>query len=417
MPTLTRSFVAFLGILLIGIVAPEARSQAHGVWLEISAAGPHIENGEVAVLPATRVPLLQVHLMRQPNEVAYSKITTWINAASANIVTTQRATDEGIICTLDLARNPGLMLHPGRNSVEVTYKDRWNEAHYASFIVQLPGEKPSIAPPHTAAAPVRGGQRYALVIGVGKYKFGGRGIQNLPYADADAGAFYKTVISPRGGNIPEANVQFLLNEDATAEKIRSAFNRIAADAKADDVILVYLNMNGSYDPQDPDRKYLLAYDSDPEDMRNSALSIASLPRLLMPADGTQHIIVLADTCHGDATETSTPDKITAANLVNLYLSRAFAVDGQAVMEASDIHQVSQAGSRWNDTGVFTHFLIDGLSGSADANHDGTVTTQELFRYVQLKVSEATVDEQLPMVAAGTGANIALAGVSTARQAH
>ncbi len=413
---LIRSFFTCLALLL-GVLALSARAQTRGVWLEVSASAPHIANGEVAVLAATRVPLLQVHLLRQPNEVAYSKITTWINAASANIVTTQRATDEGIICTLDLARNPGLMLHPGRNSVEVTYKDRWNEAHYASFIVQLPGEKAPSMPARSTAAPVSGGQRFALVVGIAKYKFGGRGVQNLPYADADAGAFYKSVLSPRGGNVAKEHVQFLLNEDATADNIRTALSHIASEAKADDVVIVYLNLNGAYDPQDPDRKYLLGYDSDPENMRDTALPIASLPRLLTPEGGAQHIIVLADTCHGNATDAATPDKVTASNLANLYLSRAFSQDGQAVMEASDMHQVSQAGPRWNDNGVFTHFLIEGLAGAADANRDGSVTTQELFRYVQLKVSEATVDEQLPMIAVGRGENIAVSGVATSRQAR
>lgn len=321
-----------------------ARAENRGVWLEVPESGLRLEANQAAVLKFDRVPNLRVHLQRQPDEVAYSKITTWVNAASANIVTTQRATDEGIICALDLATNPGLMLHPGRNSIEVTYKDRWNEAHYASFILQLPSGKERTAPVRSTAAPYRGAQRFALVIGVARYKLGGHGVQNLAYADADASAFQKAMLSPRGGNVPEENMRFLLNEDATADKIRSAMGAIAMRARAQDVIVVYLNMNGAYDPMDPDRKYLLAYDSDPEDMRNTAISVASLPGLLAGGEGSQHIVVLADTCHANYAGTAGPDKVAPDNLVNLYLARAFSVDGQAVLEASDIHQISQEGS-------------------------------------------------------------------------
>jgi hypothetical protein len=67
--------------------------------------------------------------------------------------------------------------------------------------------------------------------------------------------------------------------------------------------------------------------------------------------------------------------------------------------------------------VFTHFLIEGLSGAADANNHGTVTTQELFSYVQMKVSEATMDGQLPIASVGHAGDVALAGLGTAQQVH
>jgi uncharacterized caspase-like protein len=65
--------------------------------------------------------------------------------------------------------------------------------------------------------------------------------------------------------------------------------------------------------------------------------------------------------------------------------------------------------------VFTHYLMQGLSGAADTNSDGTVTAREVFTYVQMKVSEDTVDGQLPIAAEGHSGDIALAGVATARR--
>src|SRR5229473_2108089 len=45
--------------------------------------------------------------------------------------------------------------------------------------------------------------------------------------------------------------------------------------------------------------------------------------------------------------------------------------------------------------VFTYFLLKGLQSAADSNHDGTVTTGELFNYVQSEVRKATANAQHP----------------------
>ena len=302
--------------------------------------------------------------------------------------------------------------------MELSYRDRWNAIHYSSFILQMPAPKAGAATRKAsapAAAPYSGPNRYALIIGVAKYKFAGHGIQNLPYADSDAAAFHDYMLLPHGGDVDSDHMHYLLNEDATFDHIRTALAAIAAQAQPEDVILVYLDLNGSYDPADPDHKYLLAYDTDPDDMANSAISVSDLPGLLANERGSHHIVVFADTCHGGGVGSDADLKTKPDNLVNLYLARAFDVAGEGALEASDIHQVSQAGSRWEGHGAFTHYLMQGLSGAADSDGDGTVTAHELFNYVQTKVSEDTVDEQLPISYEGRTGNVALAGVARARR--
>jgi hypothetical protein len=48
-------------------------------------------------------------------------------------------------------------------------------------------------------------------------------------------------------------------------------------------------------------------------------------------------------------------------------------------------------------GVFSHFLIRGLKGEADANHDKKVTIQELFDYVYNNVRSFTGNLQSPII--------------------
>jgi uncharacterized caspase-like protein len=47
-------------------------------------------------------------------------------------------------------------------------------------------------------------------------------------------------------------------------------------------------------------------------------------------------------------------------------------------------------------GVFTYYLVEGLKGMADADEDGLITVEEVYRYVSDKVPQATGQEQHPV---------------------
>lgn len=38
-------------------------------------------------------------------------------------------------------------------------------------------------------------------------------------------------------------------------------------------------------------------------------------------------------------------------------------------------------------GIFTHYLAEGLKGAADLNHDGVVTLEEIYAYVEPEVTK------------------------------
>jgi hypothetical protein len=55
--------------------------------------------------------------------------------------------------------------------------------------------------------------------------------------------------------------------------------------------------------------------------------------------------------------------------------------------------------------VFTYFLLKGLKGEADKNHDGVVTAGELFAYLQKVVPEATNGKQNPRAMQGLASGL------------
>jgi uncharacterized caspase-like protein len=106
---------------------------------------------------------------------------------------------------------------------------------------------------------------------------------------------------------------------------------------------------------------------------------------------------------------------TANNLVNQYLERYASKGQRAVITASDISESSFEDAKWGDGhGVFTYYLLRGLKGEADANHDGVVTAGELFNYLERSVRQATDGKQNPRAVAGIASGLTVATVAKTR---
>ena len=122
----------------------------------------------------------------------------------------------------------------------------------------------------------------------------------------------------------------------------------------------------------------------------------------------KRVLTIADTSHGygfigSAAGDGGPKE---NNLINQYLQRYASKGEHAVITASDISEISLEGARWGDGhGVFTYYLLKGLKGDADTNHDGIVTAAELFAYLQSVVPEATDGAQNPRAIYGLAANL------------
>ena len=101
------------------------------------------------------------------------------------------------------------------------------------------------------------GERYALLIGIGKYS--DKRIPRLDYTSADARAMYDVLTDPRHGRFPKKNVQLLLDEKATAKEIRRAFTRLRRRARPQDMVVVFYSGHGA--PEEGST-YWVPYDAD-----------------------------------------------------------------------------------------------------------------------------------------------------------
>jgi len=409
-------FVSFLTLLGILVFLPATASDFNEpITLEIPQLQLLLDPNSATTIASPDFDQVLVHIARHAGQVNYGSIYSKVNTESANIVMTTTSTEDGILCKLDLAHRAGFRIHPGRNSIEVSYNDRMERVHYASFLLEVPEpvEKRGIPAPRRPITPDRpAAEKFAVIVGVSHYANSGAGFSNLKYADQDALAFRDFLLSADGGSFPKENIRVLLNQDATSQNVRSAFFTFLTRAQPDDEVVLYIAGHGAPDPNDPRNLYLLTYDTKLDDMGGTAFPMFQLQDVFNRVLKAKRVVTFADTCHSYGFSGERDRKKKSNNLFNQYVARYANQADRAVITASDISQLSQESEQWGGGhGVFTYYLLKGLRGEADANKDGTVTAGELFAYVRDNVQKATGGDQSPMALPGLAERIPLSGAS------
>jgi hypothetical protein len=390
--------------------------KASEMWLEIPEMKSRVDANSTVLLdamPQSGISHMRIHIDKQPIDASYGDIHTKINTEATDDITSKRSVVEGILCEVDLTHwGSGFKLSPGRNSVEAYYVDRYRRVHYASFLLQFADRNPTKTRKPMSAPPEKiGGEKYAVIVGVSKYKNGGAGLVNLKYASRDALAFRDFLESPAGGSFPKENVQSLFDEDATAQNLRSALFTFLTKPRPQDLVVIYFAGHGAPDPNDSRNLYLLTYDTQPDDMGGTAFLMSDLQDVFDRILKAKHVITLIDSCHSYGIS---GERFGARqnNLSNQYLERYASKADRAVITGSDVSELSLEGEQWGGGhGVFTYFVLKGLQNQeADANKDGTVTAGELFSYLSERVAQATDHQQNPRAVPGLAENLPLSGL-------
>lgn len=281
-------------------------------------------------------------------------------------------------------------LQPGDNAIEVTAVDK---AGNASQVVRTVARAaPAVAAP--AAPPLLKHEQWAVVIGVGNYE--SPSVPRLKYTVADADAIYKTVIGSMG--FKKENVLLLTDRSErkpTLKNIKWALGTfLSRAAKKDDTVLIFFAGHGAPEvdarglERDGLAKYLIPQDADPDDLFSTALPMDDLHTIFGRIE-SERIVVFLDACYSGATGgrtfTSKRTRASASGLDDQFLERLTRSKGRAIVTASRATEVSIELPDLGH-GVFTYYLVEGLKGAADLNHDGIVTLQELYEYLEQQVT-------------------------------
>lgn len=247
------------------------------------------------------------------------------------------------------------------------------------------------------------GQRWALVIGVSKYK--DTRIPPLRYAVKDATAFYDWLTSVDGGQYDSSRVKFLSDEEATTKNIKSALFNWLKQPIAEDMVTIFFAGHGSPESPDfPDNLYLLPYDTQYNDISTTGFPMWDVETAIKRFIKAKKVVFIADACHSGGVGNSfdisrRSNRGIEINKIHTRLQDLSSIgNGICVISASDDKQYSQESEDWGGGhGVFTFFLLKGLRGDADTNNDNMVTLGELTPYLSEQVRRATQSAQSPMV--------------------
>jgi len=219
------------------------------------------------------------------------------------------------------------------------------------------------------AAPAQSADRWVLAVGVNDYQVMGK----LKYARQDAQALGALMGDSTGF---KRNRVFVLTDDAknfrdypSSGNIRRLLSQVTKYAEPDDTVLVFFAGHGIVIK---DKGYFVPADGG----RNAetCVSMDWMKEKLKSCKAKRKVLVL-DTCHAGS-----------ARGVSGIMPSFAAVSGLLVLASCAPDEISYPNPSAGH-GVFTGFLLEGLTGKADADGDRIVTDKESYAYVRDKMKD------------------------------
>jgi hypothetical protein len=232
--------------------------------------------------------------------------------------------------------------------------------------------------------------RVALVIGISDYEHLPKEL-SLETARSEA-ADVARALEQQGGY---DKVRLLTDASATLKNLEAALrDQIADEVGVNDTLLLYFVGHGvGADYGDP---RILMYDTDPDALDTTSMSLVALNGYFEKYIHCRSYIIAFDAAHPG----------TMNNLAMLGPSGDdWPGRGQSafVVSAGAPRQVGRPG-------VFAGAFLQGISGRADANGDGSVTASEMNNYLVTVVPQVAAGTQNPTVVSSYDPNVVVAVV-------
>lgn len=219
------------------------------------------------------------------------------------------------------------------------------------------------------------------------------GFTNLQFAEADAEAM-ATLLDAESDYV----VHRLTGPEVDAARFRSAFQGLLSVAETRDHLFLYIASHGVVTD---DETWLLFADGDPRHPRETGVGLSEIRNMLRTYISRGSWVILLDTCSTLAPRTddtnsdglATRGGPSGLEFAPMTIER-IGEQGELVLRASSFGQAAME-SRLVGHGLFTHVVIQGLSGAADISSDGAITASELASYVDFELNTLTAAQQRP----------------------
>jgi uncharacterized caspase-like protein len=264
--------------------------------------------------------------------------------------------------------------------------------------------------------PIR--NRYALVVGVGKFK---NGINPLQYSVRDATLFYRFLLEQAG--FTKNSTYFLADQNATSSNVVKYLNGIRDAAKEDDLVVVYMSSHGT----PPDKfggVYIVTYDTEVnprERVWHTSVAETALKDFVENLKARRLVMIL-DTCYSNGAYRAIPGflppggkslgvgdenegyGVSTAQGKRLFGAKDIVLEDQPKQASATAKSIgsqesygkvlisaSSAGEKsWESdqlhNSVFTYYFVDGMK-----RYDGSV--KEAFDYSKPRTQQRVQQEK------------------------
>ena len=284
-------------------------------------------------------------------------------------------------------------LREGANAIVITASEPGGNVRQEIRTVIYERPKAAVAELKAPPPPAPTRDRWAVVIGTGRYE--SPEIPRLRYTVPDAEALYEVLIGP--GGFKKEHVLLITDKTEKKPTLRnikwSLGTFLARSAKKDDTVVIFFAGHGAPEvdqrgvERDGFAKYLVPSDAEPDDLYSSGLPMDELQTIFARIEA-ERVVVFLDACYSGAAggRTFASKKTRSAHVDDLFLERLTQSKGRAIVTASRATEVSIELPELGH-GIFTYYLVQGLKGAADLNRDGIVSLQELYEYVEREVAQ------------------------------
>lgn len=217
------------------------------------------------------------------------------------------------------------------------------------------------------AAPARAEERYAVVIGNNR----GEGEEAvLRYAESDARKMGELLREL--GNVPSANVVVTTGQDATTVRntIIRVNERIRQGRPAESTLIVFYSGHA---------------DAESLHLAGSRLGVGEIESLVSGSSAAFRLLMV-DACRSGALTRVKGGQ--PAVPIAVRLDQRTPSEGAVFLAASSANEDAQESDAIRGS-FFTHYLVSGLRGAADDNHDGAVDLDEAYAYAYANTIRAS----------------------------
>jgi formylglycine-generating enzyme required for sulfatase activity len=204
---------------------------------------------------------------------------------------------------------------------------------------------------------------------------------------------------------------FLMNNNATDNRntpfksnVEKQLNVVLGQAERDDMIVVAFSGHGLY--LGGNERYLCPVEADPDNV-DTLIPLADIYNNLKECRASLKLLIV-DACRNDPRPPGRKSATAKQDLLKLAEGFKNAPQGIVLLSSCTEGEISMESDEFG-RGVFMHFLLQGLSGSADENRNMVVTLGEATRYASDKtktyVARQYVELQRPFLTASSDISV------------